>query len=236
MLHPPVVAPIGRSMEYTRWNERHEPRFLAAVMSVWGDHVVPWLIEKACRSKEILEERKRWIPRAHGEVLELGVGSGLNLAFYDAARVSKVTGIDPSAPLLAKAAVRAREAPVLVELVRGTAEQLPFADRTFDSAVVTYSLCSVPDPARALDELRRVLRPGAELVFVEHGLARDAGPRGWQRRLTPMWSRVSGGCHLDRDVAALLRDAGFRSDDLLAAYTAGPRWLSFTYEGTARPG
>lgn len=204
-------------------------------MSLWADHVLPHLVEKACRSAAILEERKRWVPCAHGNVLELGVGSGLNLAFYDASKVSKVTGIDPSVPLLARAAHRASTAPVPVELLRSHAEHLPFADRTFDSAVITYSLCSVDDPARTLIELRRVLRPGGELVFVEHGLARDAATRRWQRWLTPAWRRVGGGCHLDRDIAAILRDAGYRSDDLHADYADGARWLSYTFEGTARP-
>ena len=204
-------------------------------MSLWADRVLPHLVEKACRSATILDERKRWVPRAHGDVLELGVGSGLNLAFYDASKVSKVTGIDPSAPLLARAASRGSTAPVPVELVRGHAEHLPFPDRAFDSAVVTYSLCSVEDPARALAELRRVLRPDGELVFVEHGLARDAATRRWQRWITPVWRRVGGGCHLDRDIAAILRDAGYRSDDLRADYTDGARWLSYTFEGTARP-
>lgn len=204
-------------------------------MSLWADHVLPHIVEKACRSSAILEERKRWVPRAHGHVLELGVGSGLNLAFYDASKVSKVTGIDPSAPLLARAASRASTAAVPVELLRAHAERLPFPDRMFDSAVITYSLCSVEDPARALAELRRVLRPGGELVFVEHGLARDAATRRWQRWLTPAWRRVGGGCHLDRDIAAILRDAGYRSLDLHADYADGARWLSYTFEGTARP-
>jgi len=204
-------------------------------MSFWADRVLPHLVEKACRSHAILEERQRWVPRAHGDVLELGVGSGLNLAFYDAAKVHKVTGIDPSAPLLARAAARISDAPVPVDLVRGRAEDLPFPDRAFDSAVVTYSLCSVDDPARVLAEVRRVLRPGGELVFVEHGLARDAGTRRWQRWLTPLWRRVGGGCHLDRDMTAILRDAGYRSDDLSADYSDGARWLSYTFHGTAHP-
>jgi ubiquinone/menaquinone biosynthesis C-methylase UbiE len=204
-------------------------------MSFWADRVLPHLIEKACRSHAILEARQRWVPRAHGDVLELGVGSGLNLAFYDAAKVGKVTGIDPSASLLVRAASRVAEAPVPVELIRGRAEALPFPDRSFDSAVVTYSLCSVGDPARALAEVRRVLRPGGELVFVEHGLARDAGTQRWQRWLTPLWRRVGGGCHLDRDMAAILRDAGYRSADLSADYAEGAHWLSYTFQGTARP-
>jgi ubiquinone/menaquinone biosynthesis C-methylase UbiE len=202
--------------------------------SWWERRIVPFLVEKACRSEEILDERKRWIPRAHGHVLEIGVGSGLNLALYEAARVTQVTAIDPSVELLERARRRAASAPVAVDLVAAPAEQLPFPDRSFDSAVMTYTLCSVDDPARALAEIRRVLRPGAELIFVEHGLAPDVGPRRWQHRLTPAWSRVGGGCHLDRDIAGLLHDAGLHSDNLETHYSEGPRWLSFTYEGTAR--
>jgi ubiquinone/menaquinone biosynthesis C-methylase UbiE len=204
-------------------------------MSFWAEHVLPFLVEKACRSSVILGERRRWIPRAHGEVLELGVGSGLNLAFYDAPRVSGVTGVDPSAALLARARPRAAEAPVPVHLLQARAERLPLPDRSFDSAVVTYSLCSVDDPARVLAEVRRVLRPGGELLFVEHGLARDPAVQRWQHRLTPMWKRVGGGCHLDRDMAAILRGAGYCIDELAAEHTEGVRWLSFTYQGVARP-
>jgi ubiquinone/menaquinone biosynthesis C-methylase UbiE len=195
---------------------------------------MPVLVEKGCRSRVILEERRRWIPRAHGDVVELGVGTGLNLAFYDADRVAKVTGVDPSPPLLARAGLRAARAAVEVELVEASAERLPFDAEVFDSAVMTYSLCSMTDPVRALVELRRVLRPGGELIFVEHGLASDARTRWWQRRFTPIWRRFTGGCHLDRDVAAILRDAGYRVGELSAAYTEGLRWLSFTYQGTAR--
>lgn len=204
-------------------------------MGIWADRVLPTLVDKACRSGAILEERKRWIPRAHGEVLELGVGSGLNLAFYDPARVARVTGVDPSAPLLARARARAAEAPVTVELALAAGERLPFPDRAFDSAVITYSLCSVDDPARVLAEVRRVLRPGGELVLVEHGLAPDARTRRWQHRLTPVWRRVGGGCRLDRDPAALLRAAGYQADELTAGYGEGASWLSYTYVGVARP-
>jgi ubiquinone/menaquinone biosynthesis C-methylase UbiE len=205
-------------------------------MSFWDRRVLPYLIEKAGRSHAILELRQRWVPRAHGEVLEIGVGSGLNLRFYDPARARSVTAIDPSAPLLARAAARVHDTRVPVELVGASAEALPFADASFDSAVMTYTLCSIADPRRALAELRRVLRPGGELIFVEHGLARDDSTRRWQRRLTPLWRRVAGGCHLDRDAGALLRDAGFSSHDLTAAHNDGARWLGFTYQGSARPG
>lgn len=201
--------------------------------SWWDRRVVPWIVEKACRSSEILEERQRWVPRAHGRVLELGIGSGLNLPFYDAARVTRVTGIDPSAALLAKAASRIADATVPVELVCAPAERLPFGAASFDCALVTYSLCSVDDPLRALSDVRRVLVPGGELVLVEHGRAPDVGPRRVQRWLTPLWSRVGGGCRLDRDVPALLAAAGFTTE-LETAYGRGPRWLSYTFQGVAR--
>jgi SAM-dependent methyltransferase len=204
-------------------------------MSLWARHVVPRLIERAAQSPSILDERRRWVPRAHGRVLELGVGSGLNLAFYDPVRVAAVTGIDPSPPLLRRAGSRGTRAPVPVTLVEGVAERLPFDSGSFDSAIVTYSLCSMDDPARALAELRRVLRPGGELVFVEHGLAPDAGTRWWQRRLSPIWRRVAGGCRLDRDVPALLRETGFAVDELTAGYSGTVRVMSYTYQGTARP-
>ncbi|HEY0250172.1 MAG TPA: class I SAM-dependent methyltransferase [Kofleriaceae bacterium] len=199
---------------------------------MWAERVLPFLIEKACRSSAILEERKRRIPRAHGEVLEVGVGTGLNFAFYDRERVTRVTGIDPSPALLAKARVRVASAPVPVELVEAAAEALPFVNHAFDSAVITYSLCSVADPARALAELRRVLRPGGELVIVEHGLAPDARTQRWQKGLTPVWRRIAGGCRLDRDHAALLRDAGFASE-ISSGYSEGAKLLSYTYEGIA---
>jgi len=168
-------------------------------------------------------------------VLELGVGSGLNLAFYDPARVVAVTGIDPSPPLLRRAGPRATRARVPVTLVEGVAERLPFDPGSFDSALVTYSLCSMHEPARALAEVRRVLRPGGELVFVEHGLAPDPATRWWQHQLSPIWRRVAGGCRLDHDLPAVLRDARFAVDELTASYSGAVRVMSYTYQGTARP-
>lgn len=204
-------------------------------MGLWSDKVLPFLIEKACRSSTILEERKRWVPRAHGDVLELGVGSGLNLAFYDPERVRAVTAIDPSLPLLERARPRVAAAQVPVELVCAPAERLPFPDASFDSALVTYSLCSVDDPVRALAEVRRVLRPGGELVLIEHGLARDPATQRWQHRVTPLWRRIAGGCRLDRDMLAILREARFTTEDVTAEMGDGSRLTAFSYQGVASP-
>jgi len=206
----------------------------ASVGGLWDAHVLPWLVERACRSHEILEERRRVIPRASGHVLEIGVGSGLNLGLYDATKVVDVVGLDPSEPLLGRARARLADARVPVELVVGAAERLPFDAGRFDCAVVTYTLCSVDDPAAALRELARTLRPDGRVLFIEHGLAPDAAESRWQRRITPFWRRVGGNCHLDRAVVPAFESAGFALAELRAAYAEGsPRWLSFTYEGVA---
>lgn len=203
-------------------------------MSLWATRILPFLIEKAGRSHAILDARKRWVPRAHGHVLEIGVGSGLNLAFYDPAQVRDVVAIDPSAPLLARAAPRARAASVPIELVSARAEALPFPDASFDSVVMTYTLCSIGEPARALAELTRVLKPGGELLFVEHGLAADRATQRWQHRVNPVWSRLAGNCQLDRDPTALLRAAGFVPEELSVGQGEGPRLFGSTYQGVAR--
>lgn len=198
--------------------------------------MLPTLIEKACRSSVILEERRRIVPRATGHVLELGVGSGLNIPFYDAAAVETIVGIDPSDALLAKARERVARSPLQarISLVEQGAEALPFDAGRFDSVVVTYTLCSVRDVAAVLAEARRVLRPGGSLFFVEHGLADHARVARWQRRITPAWRKLTGNCHLDRDVARALRDAGYALPELSTGFTDGMiKPLSYTYEGRA---
>jgi ubiquinone/menaquinone biosynthesis C-methylase UbiE len=216
-----------------RSDQRVTTDYDSDLMSLWSRYVLPPLIETACRSHTIAAERARWVPRAHGRVLEIGVGSGLNLAYYDASRVERVTAIDPSAPLLERAALRVTSSPVPIDLVQMQAEALPFEDASFDSAVITYTLCSVESPRRALAEMHRVLRPSGELLLVEHGLAPDVSQQRWQRWITPAWRRVGGGCRLDRDVLTELKASGFSVDEIQAAYGEGPRWLGFTYQGVA---
>jgi ubiquinone/menaquinone biosynthesis C-methylase UbiE len=202
-------------------------------MGLYGDVILPRLVDRVCGRDAITVERARWVPRAKGRVLEVGVGSGLNLALYDPARVVSVVGVDPSTPLLGRARRRAARAPVAVSLALGAAEALAFDDATFDTIVLTYTLCSVGDPARALGEARRVLAPGGALVFVEHGLAPDPRVQRLQRAITPAWRRVAGNCHLDRDTLALLAAAGFAPVEHASTYSDGPRWLGYTTEGAA---
>jgi len=196
-------------------------------------HILPWLVDFACGVRPVRRQRQKVVPLAQGRVLEIGIGTGLNLQHYDRARVQGVVGLDPGLEMHPLARRRSIRAGLDVALIGLSAERIPFDDGAFDTVLVTYTLCSIEDPAAALREMRRVLRPGGRLVFCEHGLAPDASVRRWQHRLTPLWAKVAGGCHLDRDVPRLLHDAGLRSADLRQMYLPGPRPLAYNYWGTA---
>lgn len=170
--------------------------------SFYNRHILPHLLKCGCGCAALAEKRADLVPRARGQVLELGVGSGANFRFYDPARVEKVTGIDPSAKLREYAAAAERPAGLGVEVRAGQAEALDFAAASFDTVVTTYTLCTVADAGRALAEARRVLRPGGTLLFCEHGLAPEPKVQRWQRRLDPLWGAVFGGCHITRRPAA----------------------------------
>ena len=201
-------------------------------MGFYRRRVLPRLLHLAMGHPDLRAYRARVVPAARGRVLEVGVGSGLNLPFYGRG-VTGLVGLDPSPELLRLAGSVTRSAPFPVDLVEGSAEGLPYGDASFDTVVTTWTLCSVRDPGLALREMRRVLRPGGELLFVEHGLAPDRGVAAWQRRLTPLWKRIGGGCHLDRDVAGLVRSAGWDLVDLRTGHMRGPRPFTFMYEGRA---
>ena len=182
---------------------------------------------------DVTRLRAAHVPAARGVVLEVGIGSGLNLPFYPSA-VTHVHGVDRSLELLVMARKRAEAAPFPVELLNCDADRLPLGDAVVDTVVVTWSLCSIANAAEALREMRRVLKPGGALIFVEHGLSPDAGIRKWQNRLTPFWRRFTGGCQLNRKMDDLVRDAGFTISELRTEYVPGPRLLAFMYEGRAR--
>jgi len=165
-------------------------------------HVVPWIVRCGCGSEALDDYRKQVVPQAQGTVLELGVGAGANLPFYDATKVKRLVGIEPSPELRTIAARAERAVGLDVAIQAGEGENLEFEDASFDSIVCTFTLCSVTDPQRTLAEARRVLRPGGVLLFSEHGAAPDAKVARWQRRLDPLWSRIMGGCHITRNVCA----------------------------------
>ena len=195
-------------------------------------NVLPWLIDFACGMKSVSQQRMKVIPQARGRVLEIGLGTGLNLPFYDTGRVSELVGVEPSLTMHHLAMKRSRAAGIPVELVGIGAERLPLADRVFDTVVSTYTLCTIPDPVLALRELRRVLAPGGRLLFSEHGKAPDESVRKWQARIQPVWGKFSGGCHLGRDIPAILKEAGFDAQ-VESMYIPGPRIASYHYWGMA---
>ena len=206
-------------------------------MGLYQQHVVPRLVHLAMRQKQHEPFRQRVVGAAEGRVLEIGVGSGLNFAFYGAA-VTSVIGLEPSPALLRMARARASSAQVPITLLDASAEAIPLDSDSIDTVVTTWTLCTIPNAPLALGEIRRirrVLRPGGALRFVEHGRAPEPGVARWQDRLDPLWSRFAGGCHLNRKIDDLILGNGFRIEALANARLPGPRTHSFLYEGSARP-
>lgn len=202
-------------------------------MAIYAKYILPRLIDLAMRNKDTARLRAEWIPRAQGDVLEVGIGSGLNLAFYSS-NVQRVYGVDPSPELQRMARKRAAGHLARVEFLSQSVEvAVPIPDKSIDTVVVTWTLCSIPDPPKALQQMKRVLKPSGRLIFIEHGRAPDSDVAAWQGRLTPIWKRIGGGCHLDRKIDDLLVTAGFRVSELRTCYLPGPRPMTFTYQGVA---
>jgi ubiquinone/menaquinone biosynthesis C-methylase UbiE len=203
-------------------------------MGFYEQWVVPALIDLSMRNKRLRPYRERVAGGAEGRILDVGVGSGLNLPFYGR-QAQQIFGLDPCPRLLARAQSNAQHMQIPVHLLEGSAERIPLADRSMDTIVMTWTGCSIPEVGTAFGDMRRVLKPGGRLLFVEHGRAPEPGVARWQDRLDPFWLRLSGGCHLNRKIDDLLSDAGFRVDQLETGYISGPRIMTFLYEGAARP-
>ena len=201
--------------------------------ALYERHVLPHLIDYACGMGAVMKTRAQVVPLAEGEVLENGIGSGLNLSFYDPASVQRIVGVDPSADMQKLARQRAEQISIPVEMIALELGQIQAEDARFDSIVCTFTLCTIPDAVAALREMRRVLRPGGKLLFSEHGLAPDASVVRWQNRLTPLWKPLAGGCHLNRDIPALLEAGGFTIGQLETSYLKGPRPMTWVYRGWA---
>lgn len=204
-------------------------------MSFYEKHVLPRFINCACASKPMMKQREKVVPRAQGTVLEIGIGTGLNLPYYDASRVERLIGLDPSEESWKLAGERAAHLDFEVEFIGLPGEQIPLEDASVDTVLVTFALCTIPDPVTALAGMARVLRPGGELIFCEHGKAPDAGVRKWQDRINPLWRKLCGGCNLNRDIPHLLDQGGFTVADLETLYLPStPRFAGFNYWGSAR--
>ena len=200
---------------------------------MYAKYVLPRFIDLSMRNKETARVRADWVPRARGDVLEVGIGSGLNLPFYSA-EVRRVYGVEPSAELQKMARKRMDSHATKVEFLSQSAEDdLPLSDMSIDTVVMTWTLCSIPDPLKALRQMKRVLKPNGHLIFIEHGRAPDARVAAWQDQLTPLWKRIGGGCHLNRKIDELLVGAGFTIDELRTTYLPGPRPMTYTYQGFA---
>jgi ubiquinone/menaquinone biosynthesis C-methylase UbiE len=203
-------------------------------MSFYSNCVVPHLVHLAMRNQRLLPYRERVISAAQGRVLEIGIGSGLNLPYYST-QVKELIGLEPAPRLLAMARDASSRVSLPVTFIEASAETIPLDDRTIDTVVTTWTLCTIPAAIQALGEMRRVLKPGGQLLFVEHGLAPDASVRRWQNWLTPAWKRIGGGCHLNRPIQSLIEQAGFSFMQLETGYMQGPKPMVFLYQGCARP-
>jgi ubiquinone/menaquinone biosynthesis C-methylase UbiE len=204
-------------------------------MGFYEQYLLPHVINLAMRNRELLPYRTRLLAAAQGRVLEIGIGSGLNLSFYPA-QVREIVGLEPAPRLIAMARRSAAErARCPTTFIEGSAEAIPLDARSFDTVVTTWTLCSIPNAVVALREMRRVLKPDGQLLFVEHGRAPEESIRKWQDRLTPAWKRIGGGCHLNRPIQPLIESAGFNMTRLQTGYMRGPKPMSFMYEGCALP-
>jgi len=205
-------------------------------MNLYNKYVLPKVINWACSQKPNMKQRFKIIPHARGNVLEIGIGSGLNLPFYSGDAIKHLTGIDPSAEIWQKNKVAIQKLPFDFEFIKAFAEDIPADGNSFDTVVITYSLCTIPDTKKALKEIRRVLKTNGKLLFCEHGKAPDIAVQKWQSRLNPIWKRVSGGCNLNKDIPLLIKENGFNINKLDTMYIPGWKPASFNYWGIAQTG
>ena len=204
-------------------------------MSFYDDHVLPHLIDLVCSTKPTRKQREKIVHLAEGDVLEIGFGSGLNLPYYDADRIRKIYGLEPSEGMRRKAQPNVDASGLDVEFIDLPGEEIPLEPRSIDTVLVTFTLCSIDDAVTALEGMRDVLKPGGQLLYCEHGAAPDRGVRRWQDRLNPGWRRVSGGCNMNRDIPQLIASTGFRITTDERMYIPGPKILSYNYWGAAKP-
>ena len=202
-------------------------------MGFYDQYLLPRLVHFTCGLKPAMKQRQKVVPLAYGKVLEIGIGSGLNIPYYDANRVQHLWGLDPSAEMWAIAQKNAAEHHLEAEFIQSGAETIPLASHSADTVVMTYTMCTIPEVEPALAEIRRVLKPGGQLLFCEHGQAPDDDVRRWQNRLNPVWRTLAGGCNLNRPIRDLLEEAGFSSPDLQTMYIPGWKPACFNYWGRA---
>ena len=204
-------------------------------MGLYDKYILPKFLNCACGSKPINYQRQKVVPLANGKVLDIGIGSGLNIHFYNSDKIDQVIGIDPSHELIDLAKELANDSKTSIDLVIGSAESIPYPDNFFDTVLVTYTMCTIPNVAIANKEMWRVLKDDGRLIFCEHGLAPDKKISKWQNRIDPFWGKIAGGCHLNRDIQKLITDAGFSFESLDKMYIPStPKFAGYNYCGIAK--
>ncbi len=202
-------------------------------MSFYEKYFLPKLLDCCCSMKGFQKKRAEIVPKAYGRVLEIGIGSGLNFDFYDFEKVHEIVGVDPAVSSVAIAKSRALNYQSKISFIETSAESISLESSSFDSVVIGYSLCTIPDPMQALAEVHRLLKPNGSIFFIEHGLAPEPNVQKWQKRIAPFWKKIGGGCNLDRNIEELILDSGFRFKKLKKKYIKGPKIASFLYYGEA---
>ena len=203
-------------------------------MSLYDKYVLPKFLNCACGSNPVARQRQKVVPLVEGKVLEIGIGSGLNLPFYDKSKIDELWGLDPSEELSDMAKKVADSENIEVNFISSGAEEIPLPDKYFDSVLITYTMCTIPEVARANREIKRVLKTGGKLIFCEHGEAPDENIRKWQKRINPFWGKLAGGCNIDRKIPSLIQNSGFEIVELEEMYLPKtPKIVGYNYWGYA---
>ena len=203
-------------------------------MRLYDKYVLPKFLNCACGSNPVSRQRQKVVPLVEGKVLEVGVGSGLTLPFYDKSKIDELWGLDPSEELSDMARKVADRENIVVNFISSGAEEIPLPDSYFDSVLITYTMCTIPEVARANKEIKRVLKRGGKLIFCEHGEAPDENIRKWQKRINPFWGKLAGGCNINRKIPSLIQNAGFEIVELEEMYLPKtPKIAGYNYWGYA---
>ena len=204
------------------------------IKSAYENYVLPKLLDTCCSTKPINYQRKKIVPNASGTVLEIGIGSGLNIPFYNISKIDKIYGLDPSIQLCKKAIKKAKEINMNIDFLFEGAEEIKLKSNSIDTVVITYTLCSIPNPMDALKEIKRVMRSDANILFCEHGIAPDIKVSKWQNRINPIWGKLFGGCNINRDIPSIISNSGFKVQNLEQMYLPStPKIVGYNYWGHA---
>ena len=204
------------------------------IKSAYENYVLPKLLDTCCSTKPINYQREKIVPNASGTVLEIGIGSGLNIPFYNISKIDKIYGLDPSIHLCKKAIKKAEEINMNIDFLFEGAEEIKLKSNSIDTVVITYTLCSIPNPMDALKEIKRVMRSDGNILFCEHGIAPDIKVSKWQNRINPIWGKLFGGCNINRDIPSIIANSGFKVQNLEQMYLPStPKIVGYNYWGSA---